>query len=679
MKFAYSKCFLLFLFLLNSCFLWGQIDVERTTKIGLNALSYKDYVVAIEYFNQIIEVRPEKADAYYFRAFAKFLLGDYVGAEKDATLAIERNPFISRCYMLRGVSRQSLGKNGEAVGDYRYALSIQPDDETLSFNLAGALFADKRFEEADSAVHKLLQRHPEHFRGQVLHAEIALSVGDTIRAEQAMKKLLDEDSLAVEPARILGVIALQRGNYQKAVSWFDRCFLGGSEELSDYINRGLARYHNQDIRGALADYDQAVRVSPKDPVALYNRALLKHEVSDLIGALEDFKGVLLVQPDNLSVRYNIALLQHELGNYTEAIKGYDYLLRRYPTFLSGYYQRADAKSQMGDVRGAERDYWTAYDIEKGKIRKGSLTQSSAQDSVDSQEELKALSRYNELLENVNPSSVAVLSNLKGNIQDEDILLKPFGPYIVSFLRYQDSELLPRNHYSPEIDSYNQRNKNYNRLFFVTEHTSIDSADVRSVLEEMNILLSLDNEEGHASFITPSDRAFRLGVDRILLRDYEQAVADFSESLNLCDAFAPVYHMRSYARIMQHRATSLNDEEDRGASHSSLSLPQRKSLPSQFLQWAMDDLNKVLELSPRNGYAFFNRALVYDMMGHKEKALTDYSSAIEVLPNPAEAFFNRGLLYLSLGKDEEAILDLSQAGEKGVYQAYSIIKRIQKKR
>ena len=104
--------------------------------IGRNAIGFKDYVVAIEHFNQVIEVSPTMADPYYYRAFAKLMLGDYAGAERDATLCLERNPFLSRAYMVRGAARHNLQHYAEAATDYAQALKITPDDFYLSFNLA---------------------------------------------------------------------------------------------------------------------------------------------------------------------------------------------------------------------------------------------------------------------------------------------------------------------------------------------------------------------------------------------------------------------------------------------------------------------------------------------------------------------------------------------------------------
>ena len=61
----------------------------------------------------------------------------------------------------------------------------------------------------------------------------------------------------------------------------------------------------------------------------------------------------------------------------------------------------------------------------------------------------------------------------------------------------------------------------------------------------------------------------------------------------------------------------------------------------------------------------------------QHAIEDYTRAIQLDPNLAEAYYNRGLARLALKQQAEAIRDLSKAGELGLYQAYSIIKRQQK--
>ncbi|MCU6167734.1 hypothetical protein KWH76_23300, partial [Enterobacter roggenkampii] len=63
--------------------------------------------MAIQYFNQAIKAKPYLAEPYFYRAIAKYYLDDYRGTEDDCTLALERNPFMSKAYQLRADARQN--------------------------------------------------------------------------------------------------------------------------------------------------------------------------------------------------------------------------------------------------------------------------------------------------------------------------------------------------------------------------------------------------------------------------------------------------------------------------------------------------------------------------------------------------------------------------------------------
>ena len=105
----------------------AQINTDQVIQIGRNALYFEDYVLSIQYFNQVIDAKPYLAQPYFYRALAKFNLDDLQGAEQDATTAIEHNPFIVDAYEIRGVARQNLGKAKEAIADYDHALTMLPE------------------------------------------------------------------------------------------------------------------------------------------------------------------------------------------------------------------------------------------------------------------------------------------------------------------------------------------------------------------------------------------------------------------------------------------------------------------------------------------------------------------------------------------------------------------------
>lgn len=51
-----------------------------------------------------------------------------------------------------------------------------------------------------------------------------------------------------------------------------------------YLNRGIIRYQQYNIRGAMADYSTAIELDPTNTLALYNRALLRSQVGEINGA-----------------------------------------------------------------------------------------------------------------------------------------------------------------------------------------------------------------------------------------------------------------------------------------------------------------------------------------------------------------------------------------------------------
>ena len=108
----------------------AQIDAEMVTYMGRNALSVDDYLTAIHYFNQAIESKPFLAAPYYYRAYAKFTLEDYRGAETDCDKSINLNPF-QRLYWCRGRLYTRTEKQAQGSKFALQPVSLLPTTEGL--------------------------------------------------------------------------------------------------------------------------------------------------------------------------------------------------------------------------------------------------------------------------------------------------------------------------------------------------------------------------------------------------------------------------------------------------------------------------------------------------------------------------------------------------------------------
>ena len=91
-----------------------------------------------------------------------------------------------------------------------------------------------------------------------------------------------------------------------------------------------------------------------------------------------------------------------------------------------------------------------------------------------------------------------------------------------------------------------------------------------------------------------------------------------------------------------------------------------------------DLQKAVELNPNNAYLYFDLGNVYASTKDYVLAIENYDKAVQLDPKLAEAYYNRGIANINLGKTDLGIRDLSKAGELGLYEAYSAIKKYSKK-
>jgi tetratricopeptide (TPR) repeat protein len=89
---------------------------------------------------------------------------------------------------------------------------------------------------------------------------------------------------------------------------------------------------------------------------------------------------------------------------------------------------------------------------------------------------------------------------------------------------------------------------------------------------------------------------------------------------------------------------------------------------------LGDLSDAIQLSPKNAYLYYNRGNLYALRRDYQRAIDDFTRAIALEQDFAEAYYNRGLARIYAKKISEGIDDLSKAGELGLYQAYSVIKK-----
>lgn len=379
----------------------AQINTDQVMNIGRNALYFEDYILSIQYFNQVIAQKPYLAEPYYYRAVAKISLGDWTGADADISKSIEINPFIKDSYRLRAVARHNSHKFDEAIEDYKRCLEEWPDDKDLMLNMAICNLAMKHYNEADSCLRWVIERDSTNEKVYLAMAQMHIEQNDTIGSLSYLSRAIELNKNNVQAYLMRCEIYFSSLNDAKsAAADMDEVIKLEPNNVSYYINRSIMRYKINDYRGTMADLDYAIALDPDNITARYNRALLRTEVGANNKAIEDYNFVLEHDPENYPALYNRTMLLINTGQYQQGIKGlndmlakdqndfvalyqramllidtgqykqalrdFNSILSKYPNFESGYMIRAQLKQKLGDKKGYESDLATAVNVMKKK-------------------------------------------------------------------------------------------------------------------------------------------------------------------------------------------------------------------------------------------------------------------------------------------------------------------------
>lgn len=75
-----------------------------------------------------------------------------------------------------------------------------------------------------------------------------------------------------------------------------------------------------DVRGAIADFNQAIQLDVNNDRAYYNRGCMYGRQEDYIAAIQDFTQALKLKPDSPEAHLDRGVAHYNLGNEQQALK-----------------------------------------------------------------------------------------------------------------------------------------------------------------------------------------------------------------------------------------------------------------------------------------------------------------------------------------------------------------------
>ncbi len=522
--------------------------------------------------------------------------------------------------------------------------------------------------------------------------------GDTLKALADYNKAIEIDPYYAPSYGNRAILLYQTNDLDSALADLNEAIHLNTREAGYYINRGLVRYQKNDLRGAMSDYDQVISMDKDNLIARFNRGLLRYQVGDNNRAIEDFDVVLQIEPDNYMAYYNRALLRQETGDYQGAVSDFDVVLKQYPNFTPGYYSRSEAKRKMNDQAGADRDYWTAIEQEKGTKKGTSSHQTSgaqtsgsgAADENTREKSDKNIGKFNRLVvyDKEEERRNKYQSDVRGRVQDRNVRVDLEPQFVLTYYEKID-QVKKLVYYDKMVEEYNARMVLARKLRITNEEAALTEDQVLLHFASIDEFSSkIEAQPGNA------DVWFGRAIDYMLVQDFSEAIKDFNKVVELDPTYIMAYFNRAVVRYKQliYDMSQVTSADEQTMSVGSMSFKMGQGAPKVSMSDAVSagvndkkrayehemitrDYDMVIRLNPNFVYAYFNRGNLRCVQRDFRAAIQDYDEAIKRDSDFAEAYFNRGLAYLSLGNANQGLSDLSKAGELGIINAYSIIKRM----
>ena len=231
-----------------------------------------------------------------------------------------------------------------------------------------------------------------------------------------------------------------------------------------------------------------------------------------------------------------------------------------------------------------------------------------------------------------------------------------------------NQLKETPYYIKEVDDINSTRLLRQVLQVTDEDSPITDEDI--------IQQHFSSIEYYNSYIsTHTPRAidfFARAMDFMTIRNYKNAIEDFTRAIELTPDFVPAYFMRAIAK--NKLAILERDQAPAEVNSPEEFTPANAKLQAE-LREIISDYDKVIELSPQMAFAYYNKGVVLAEAGDNTSALSLFSTAISLKPDFGEAYYNRGFIYMQLGQRQKGSDDLSKAGELGVIPSYNLMKRM----
>ena len=338
---------------------------------------------ALSDLNKAVQLNPQMVEALLLRAEVGSYLHHFDQADADAAMAIKLQPKWAGVYAQRAAVAVIKEDYNKAIADCQKALKIDPKDFQAHGEIAAAYGRLGRHKEAIQYISKQIEMHNKphpypwdlesramakfhdrDFDGAIKdlndarrfspHLGTALIIrsyaeaakGQVAKAKADAAQGLIEETMPSRGHHLVADLYRYLGNYERAIEEYGKSISINSHANRSYRNRGVSFYRLGQLKNALQDFDENVKLNPTS-TALSYRALIEEELGRTADADRDIAAAFRAPSPTTMAYSNRGAIMFKRKKYCEALSDAQKALA-----MDKY--NADAYQLIGNIYKAQK-------------------------------------------------------------------------------------------------------------------------------------------------------------------------------------------------------------------------------------------------------------------------------------------------------------------------------------
>jgi protein O-GlcNAc transferase len=180
--------------------------------------------------------------------------------------------------------------------------------------------------------------------------------GNLRETEEICKQILVHDPDDADVLHLLGTVSLQRGDYDSAITYFEKLLRINPDDADAYYDMGLALEEKAEYDEAIVNYRKALSLNPDYADAYNNLGNIFHDKGLIGEAVDSYGNALRIDPYQAYTYNNLGLALQDKGDMDEAILNYRRAVDLDPGLADAYYNLGLAFEAKGLPEEAVEHY-----------------------------------------------------------------------------------------------------------------------------------------------------------------------------------------------------------------------------------------------------------------------------------------------------------------------------------